>query len=110
MSEHPCLCGDPWCGWCYPGNISEYDDDETEGESSASPRAAGGKLKRILRRRDRGAGFADPGGNSALRAATEGNPRSLPCPTCLAPNRLTPADAARGYQCDECAEAAERGW
>lgn len=54
-----------------------------------------------------GVGFADPGGHSALRAATRNNPRNLPCPTCEAPNRLTPADVARGYQCDRCADAAE---
>lgn len=53
--------------------------------------------------------FADPGGNSALRAASASNPRNLPCPTCEAPNRLTPADVARGYQCDSCADRAERG-
>jgi hypothetical protein len=76
--------------------------------------------------------FADPGGNSALRAATTGkcpgckkrtginaaycphcgrqlNPRNLPCPNCRKPNRLTPADRARGYQCDECADRLERG-
>lgn len=54
--------------------------------------------------------FADPGGNSALRAATKKNPRNLPCPTCEAPNRLTPRDVALGYQCDRCADRAERGW
>lgn len=53
--------------------------------------------------------FADPGGNSALRAATRSNPRNLPCPNCGEPNRLTPADRARGYQCDACADALERG-
>ncbi len=53
--------------------------------------------------------FADPGGNSALRAATRSNPRNLPCPTCEAPNRLTPTDVALGYQCDGCADRAERG-
>ncbi len=53
--------------------------------------------------------FADPGGNSALRAASDRNPRNLPCPTCNAPNRLTPADVARGYQCDTCADRAEHG-
>ena len=53
--------------------------------------------------------FADPGGNSALRAETSSNPRNLPCPNCRRPNRLTPADRARGYQCDSCADAAERG-
>lgn len=54
-----------------------------------------------------GVGFADPGGRSALRAETRGNPRNLPCPTCGSPNRLTPADRAQGYQCDACADAAE---
>ena len=53
--------------------------------------------------------FADPGGRSALRAASESNPRNLPCPTCGEPDRLTPADRARGYQCDSCADLAERG-
>jgi hypothetical protein len=56
-----------------------------------------------------GVGFADPGGQSALRAATPENPRNLPCPNCGEPDRLTPADRARGYQCDSCARAAE-GW
>lgn len=53
--------------------------------------------------------FAEPGGSSALRAATADNPRNLPCPTCKWPNRLTPRDVARGYQCDSCANAAETG-
>ncbi len=56
-----------------------------------------------------GVGFADPGGRSALRAATDDNPRNLPCPTCKCANRLTPLDVARGYQCDACADRAERG-
>lgn len=54
--------------------------------------------------------FADPGGTSALRAAHPGNPRNLPCPTCETPNVLTPADEARGYQCNRCADRAERGY
>lgn len=53
--------------------------------------------------------FADPNGRSALRAASPDNPRNLPCPTCEAPNRLTPRDVALGYQCDECADRAEFG-
>ena len=53
--------------------------------------------------------FANPGSNSALRAATKDNPRNLPCPTCGWPNMLTPADVARGYQCDGCANAMETG-
>ena len=51
--------------------------------------------------------FAAPYGKSSLRAATRKNPRNLPCPTCHAPNRLTPLDRAKGYQCDECANLAE---
>jgi len=54
-----------------------------------------------------GVGFADPGGRSALRASTASNPRNKPCPTCGAKNRLTPADVARGYQCDSCADSDE---
>ena len=56
-----------------------------------------------------GVEFADPGGRSALRAATRSNPRNLPCPTCGRENMLTPADKRRGYQCDRCADADE-GW
>lgn len=56
-----------------------------------------------------GTSFADPGGNSALRAATASNPRNLPCPDCGRPDRLTPADVARGYCCDTCADRNERG-
>ncbi len=51
--------------------------------------------------------FADPGGRSSLLAANSANPRNLPCPTCGEPNRLTPADRAKGYQCDTCADHAE---
>ena len=51
--------------------------------------------------------FADPGGRSALRAASPENPRNLPCPTCGEPDRLTPADVQLGYQCDFCADEAE---
>jgi hypothetical protein len=54
-----------------------------------------------------GVGFANEG--SALRAATKDNPRNLPCPTCGWPNRLTPIDVARNYQCDSCANAAQTG-
>lgn len=53
--------------------------------------------------------FRDPSGKSALRAASSRNPRNLPCPTCKEPNRLTPADRARGYQCDGCADREEDG-
>ena len=51
--------------------------------------------------------FADPGGTSALRAATADNPRDQPCPTCGKENRLTPKDVALGYQCDACADRDE---
>lgn len=56
-----------------------------------------------------GVGFADPGGNSALRAATRDNPRIHSCPNCGGKNRLTQLDVAAGYQCDSCADQAERG-
>jgi hypothetical protein len=58
---------------------------------------------------DDGCDFAEPGGRSALRAANKRNPRNLSCPNCGAKNRLTPADRAQGYQCDSCADSAERG-
>lgn len=51
--------------------------------------------------------FAEPGSRSALRAASRDNPRNLPCPTCGRPNRLTPKDAALGYQCNRCADRDE---
>jgi hypothetical protein len=54
--------------------------------------------------------FADPGGKSALRAASKSNPRNLPCPTCKQTNKLTRADVQRGYQCDECADLDEGGY
>lgn len=53
--------------------------------------------------------FAEPGGDSALHAAGEHNPRIHPCPNCGEPEVLTPLDVARGYQCDGCADRAERG-
>lgn len=53
--------------------------------------------------------FAEPGGRSALRAARKGNPRNLSCPNCKRRNVLTPDDRALGYQCDRCADQAERG-
>lgn len=56
-----------------------------------------------------GVGFADPGGRSALRAATPENPRCYPCPTCERPNKLTGIDVERGYQCDRCADDLEQG-
>lgn len=51
--------------------------------------------------------FADPGGRSALRAASKRNPRNLPCPSCKRPNLLTPKDRAQGYQCNGCADRDE---
>ena len=57
-----------------------------------------------------GVGFADPGGRSALRAATKDNPRKYPCPNCGRKNVLTRIDKMKGYQCDACADKAESGW
>jgi hypothetical protein len=55
-----------------------------------------------------GVGFAQEG--SALRAATRDNPRDQPCPSCGGANRLTRIDVMRHYQCDSCADRAERGY
>ncbi len=55
-----------------------------------------------------GTRFASEG--SALRAAMPDNPRNRPCPTCGRENVLTPADVARHYQCDACADQAEAGY
>jgi len=44
---------------------------------------------------------------SALRRSSRSNQRCLPCPTCGKPDKLTPQDKARGYQCDECADRDE---
>ncbi len=49
--------------------------------------------------------FVDPFGKSALRVG----PRIHPCPTCGEPNRLSDADVRYGYQCDVCADRAEKG-
>lgn len=51
--------------------------------------------------------FQRPMGRSALRKSGLGNPRNLPCPTCKEPNRLTPVDVRKGYQCDACADRDE---
>lgn len=84
------ICGEcegAGCPYCQGGYVEGYGFDDYDDRSM----------------------FADPGGRSALRAAGSGNPRNLPCPTCGAPDRLTPADVALGYQCDVCADRAERG-
>ena len=54
-----------------------------------------------------GSYFADPGGRSALRAASKRNRRNRPCPTCGGENRLTAEDVHRGYQCNSCADREE---
>lgn len=59
---------------------------------------------------DRVERFADPGGNSALYAASASNPRDCECPSCGAENVLTPRDISAGYQCDRCADACEFGY
>jgi hypothetical protein len=51
--------------------------------------------------------FQRPGSRSALRKASQRNPLTEPCPTCNTPNRLTPADVRKGYQCDQCADREE---
>jgi len=75
----------------FDGDVDEDEDDAWDCDDDEDDRSM----------------FADPGGRSALRAATPNNPRDLPCPTCKQPDRLTPADVSLGYQCDECADRAE---
>lgn len=93
--------GSPTCVSCGeylgddPGDDCEYEDDHVDVCEDSE---------------DDGIQFADPGGKSALRAATPTNPRDLPCPTCGSPDRLTPADVACDYQCDGCADRAELGF
>jgi hypothetical protein len=53
--------------------------------------------------------FANPGGTSALRRATDSNPRNLPCSQCGRENVLTPKDKSLGYVCDICADRNELG-
>lgn len=79
--------GDAYCDRC--GNRINYDYDNLQVDSMH---------------------FADPGGNSALRAATPSNPRIFPCPDCGQPDRLTPSDKEKDYCCDTCADIKERGW
>jgi hypothetical protein len=83
--------------FCCDECISDYKDAEYEAACEARANAW----------EDGDCDFADPGGRSALRAETDDNPRNLPCPNCGVANRLTPADRARGYQCDSCADRAE---
>lgn len=78
---------------CFEGEEDEYEDECDDGDPPDDYEFE--------------IDFADPGGWSALRAATPTNPRNLPCPTCHEPDKLTPADVALGYQCDDCADAAE---
>jgi hypothetical protein len=90
-------------------DVDDFDEDETEEEDKDED---GDTDDRFVEDDDQGddrSEFADPGGRSALRAATKSNPRNLPCPTCGEPNRLTPKDKALGYQCDACADRAESG-
>ena len=80
----------------------DFDEDGDEFESLDDPDSDSYLID--------GVGFADPGGNSALRAATVDNPRDRPCPTCSCENRLTRIDEMRGYCCDSCADATEFGY
>ncbi len=124
--EHDCHIED--CADEHEDEITEDDDDVEDGEETGEscygcqrPNATTSYMEQPFcwpcyqaassgnsQVRDR-CHFADPGGNSALRAAVPGNPRIYPCPNCKSPNRLTSQDRARGYQCDSCADRAERG-
>lgn len=88
---------------CQPWGYADEYEDEDEPEGYECPEC-GWEAPGCLCTR-----FADPGGSSALRAASEDNPRDRPCPTCGGENLLTREDVALGYQCDGCADRAERG-
>ena len=86
-------------------NDNEYDDDYPEDEVDYDGDDYYTEDEDLID----GVGFADPGGNSCLRAETPTNPRNLPCPDCGAENVLTPKDVAAGYCCNRCADRNERG-
>jgi len=92
-----------------PSEPDDYEDRQEQYERECEMREAQNDPDSPLWQID-GVGFAEPGSGSALRAETTDNPRNLPCPNCGAENVLTPADRARGYQCDICADQAERGF
>ena len=103
--EHECTeCGEPCeviglCRDCQdPYDDYDLAEDSYDDWDMADPHSRGCS------------DFADPSGNSALRAATSANSRNLSCPTCGRENMLTPADKACGYQCDICADELERGY
>ena len=57
-----------------------------------------------------------PFGNPAMfcescyaRRVAEARDHRAACPTCKRPRALTAKDKAHGYQCDACADKAERG-
>ncbi len=106
---------DDYCGPEHDSDFDCDDEDEDDCDSDREPYSGDedGPMSYPQDGDDYmvdGVGFADPGGNSALRAATRSNPRNLPCPNCNSPTRLTPADKRAGYQCDSCADKAEGGW
>ena len=102
------LEGDVFNGDVGDGVVRTYCDEECFFEDMDDYRLGGDEIDEDYL--IDGVGFADPGGNSALRVETKDNPRNLPCPTCGAENVLTPLDVVAGYQCDRCADQLERGY
>jgi hypothetical protein len=106
-----CDCGDTACPWCGTAQGTYSAPEAPDGPDVDAPE--GDELDAEYDAHEDAIApldFADPGGTSALRAATPSNPRNLPCPNCGQPDKLTPADVRAGYQCDDCANAAERGY
>lgn len=105
------------CANCF--NIFEVTDAEYSSDDTECPKCHARDVVDADEVRDeddfedwkeRGFTFADPGGRSALRAATPSNRRNLSCPNCGTPNVLTPQDRSAGYQCDRCADQLESGY
>ena len=82
--------------FCSDDCVCEYEDDCRLWENDYVRDVDGSVLE-----------FADPGGVSALRAATSTNPRIYSCPTCGSLDRLTKKDKQLGYQCDSCSNIEE---
>lgn len=108
--DYTCECSCRECGYFFappPGFFACSCGDDDEENSSHRSRAGFDEDGEFDD--DGGIHFADPGGVSALRAASPTNPRNQPCPDCGEEDALTPLDVACGYCCNACADRNEGG-
>ncbi len=103
MSGNPCLILEWSEAYAWPnliGTVKRIPEPRKPAMLQPDRDTAEAEAKRLA--------AAHPGRKFAVfEACVVGN---LPCPTCKEPNRLTPADVRRGYQCDRCADLAEGAW